>query len=83
MTIKCPRCPAEWSGMNTGHCATCHTTFTGITAFDAHRRNGQCLPPESAGLSLTKRAYPCYGYPSDDSSAWWADGIASAGGADD
>lgn len=72
MTI-CAKCSAEWGGMNTCHCSGCHTTFTGITAFDAHRRGGQCIPAESAGLTLTKRAYPCYGYPADDSGAWWAD----------
>ncbi|MBO0676878.1 hypothetical protein JRC04_05335 [Mycolicibacterium sp. S2-37] len=33
---KC-RCGAEWAGFNTGHCAACHQTFTGITAFDLHR----------------------------------------------
>ena len=69
--IACEKCSATWGGMNTAHCSGCHTTFTGITAFDAHRRGGECIPAESAGLTLTKRAYPCYGYPSDDSSAWW------------
>lgn len=67
--------------MNTGHCMACHTTFTGITAFDAHRRGGTCHAPVSVGLVLTKRAYPCYGYPADDSGSWWdspgAPGVAS------
>ncbi|MDH6282882.1 hypothetical protein [Prescottella agglutinans] len=64
---KCPRCKAEWGGMNTGHCTGCHTTFSGITAFDAHRRAYRCLTPEAAGLTLTNRNYPCYGYPGDNS----------------
>ncbi|SED51902.1 hypothetical protein SAMN04490240_4092 [Rhodococcus pyridinivorans] len=79
MTI-CSTCQSEWGGANTCHCSGCHTTFTGITAFDAHRRGGQCIPAESAGLTLTKRAYPCYGYPSDDSGAWWADSAETEGG---
>lgn len=72
MNPKCTKCGAVWSGMNTGHCMACHTTFTGITAFDAHRRSGQCIPASAAGLSLTKRAYPCYGLPGDENSEWWA-----------
>ncbi|WP_445944812.1 MULTISPECIES: FDXHR family putative zinc-binding protein [unclassified Rhodococcus (in: high G+C Gram-positive bacteria)] len=71
MNPKCTKCGAVWSGMNTGHCMACHTTFTGITAFDAHRRGGACQTPDSVGLSLTKRAYPCYGYPSDETDHWW------------
>ena len=55
---RCIKCDAQWSGLNTAHCASCHTTFTGITAFDAHRKAGACVPAESVGLSLTKRAYP-------------------------
>jgi hypothetical protein len=72
MTV-CTKCAAEWGGMNTCHCSGCHLTFTGLTAFDAHRRGGECRPADSVGLSLTKRAYPCYGYPSDDTGAWWGD----------
>jgi hypothetical protein len=68
----CSTCSAEWGGMNTAHCARCHTTFTGITAFDAHRRGGICIPAESVGLSRTNRAYPCHGYPTDESDRWWA-----------
>lgn len=75
---ECSKCSAEWGGMNTAHCAGCHTTFTGITAFDAHRRGGECIPAECVGLSLTKRAYPCYGYPSDENDTWWAAGDGAA-----
>lgn len=32
----------------TDHCATCGEHFHGLGAFDAHRRDGYCLPPESA-----------------------------------
>ena len=33
----CPRCPNHWGGLKTAHCAACHETFTGLTAFDKHR----------------------------------------------
>lgn len=29
------------------HCASCHVTFGGVTGFDLHRSNGQCLDPAS------------------------------------
>lgn len=28
------------------HCATCYKTWGGVTGFDAHRRNGQCVEPK-------------------------------------
>lgn len=35
------------------HCAAegCHTTFGGISGFDRHRRDGQCLTPEAIGYT--------------------------------
>ncbi len=48
----CSKCKAEWGGNDSAHCAECHTTFTGIAAFDAHRHTGTCTAPPS-GLSLT------------------------------
>lgn len=35
------------------HCATCHRTFGGVTGFDAHRREGQCIDPAKAGYIET------------------------------
>lgn len=35
------QCGAYWGGSKTCHCARCHRTFTGLTAFDAHRP-GHC-----------------------------------------
>lgn len=34
------------------HCAarSCHRTFGGVSGFDAHRRNGECLHPEEIGM---------------------------------
>lgn len=50
MIARC-RCGAEWQqhGNQSGHCATCHTTFSSNVAFDLHRRlvDGRpvCIPP--------------------------------------
>lgn len=41
------QCGATWGGYSRCHCAACHLTFSGITYFDAHRRNGLCLAPTS------------------------------------
>lgn len=65
----CQSCPKRWGGLNTGHCKTCHETFSGITAFDKHRVNGKCKHPSEVGLVESKRAYPCWTFPADD--AWW------------
>lgn len=31
------------------HCSVCHRTFGGVHGFDRHRKNGQCVPPETIG----------------------------------
>ncbi|YCN53428.1 hypothetical protein AB9M10_15645 [Rhodococcus erythropolis] len=56
-------CKARWTGSLTSHCAGCHHTFTGLASFDRHRRAGQCLAPDTAGLEDAGRAYPCWGGP--------------------
>lgn len=47
--IGCARCDSRWSGTRTSHCGGCHLTFTGLTAFDAHRTGTHakrsCLDP--------------------------------------
>lgn len=61
------RCQARWAGMSTAHCATCHLTFTGPSAFDTHRRGGECTTPGDAGLIAHQRAgYLAFGRPGDD-----------------
>jgi hypothetical protein len=57
----CNGCDKTWGGLLTAHCSACHITFTGITAFDKHRRRRKCLTPESIGLVLKDRVYPCFG----------------------
>jgi len=40
-------CGAQWmqQGSETGHCCGCHRTFSAERAFEAHRRDGNCLDP--------------------------------------
>ena len=70
-THGCTRCTNRWGGLNTAHCAACHETFTGLTAFDAHRTGSHakstrhCANPTDVGLVNAGRAYPCWGFPSD------------------
>lgn len=57
------RCGARWSGNNTCHAACCHRTFSGVEAFDHHRRGGVCKHPTDVGLTLVAgRAYECWGH---------------------
>lgn len=32
------------------HCSVCHNTMSGVTFFDAHRRDGRCVDPALLGL---------------------------------
>lgn len=57
------RCGARWSGYITCHAACCHRTFSGVEAFDHHRRGGVCKHPTDVGLTLVAgRAYECWGH---------------------
>lgn len=70
----CGRCGARWGGHNTAHCSAqgCCRTFSGITTFERHHRNGECLNPASLGMSLlSSRPYPCWGYPGEIEGADW------------
>lgn len=58
------RCGTTWTGLTPAHCASCHTTFTSPTAFDRHRRAGQCLTPSAAGLvPIDRKTWTGYGWP--------------------
>lgn len=37
------------------HCGACHTTFGGVSGFDRHRRDGQCLTPDAIGYTPDTR----------------------------
>lgn len=41
-------CGAQWRGLGRAHCAGCHRTFSADSAFDAHRRDGECVDPATA-----------------------------------
>ncbi|NAE18207.1 hypothetical protein [Enterococcus hirae] len=49
--VRCPRCDTRWRHREAvGHCANCHRTFVGGSAFDRHQlldENGrvQCVDP--------------------------------------
>lgn len=59
-------CGARWSGANTTHCSKCHMTFSGVSTFDTHRKDGECVHPVFVGLTaVTGRAYECWGTTSD------------------
>lgn len=59
----CAKCPNRWDGLDTCHCASCHSTFTTVRVFDRHRRNGSCLPPEAVVLVPAQREYLCWTTP--------------------
>ncbi len=67
--IGCGRCSSRWNGLETSHCAACHQTFTGETAFNKHRAGSHgrgtrhCVEPVSVGLVDAGRAYLCWGLP--------------------
>lgn len=43
-------CGAHWKGLSPCHCSSCHVTFSCITAFDGHRKDGKCRTPESLDM---------------------------------
>jgi hypothetical protein len=62
------RCGSRWAGKLTSHCGSCHRTFSGVGAFDRHRRGGVCLDPTGAGMALLSgRAYDAWGFPTTES----------------
>lgn len=56
MTHKCSAtCTQGWSPGRRCHCMVCGENFTVVANFDKHRKDGQCLPPESIGMVLNER----------------------------
>lgn len=43
-------CGARWTGTATAHCSACHSSFSGVSLFDQHRKaageHGGCTHPE-------------------------------------
>lgn len=71
------RCGNWWTGTLTSHCSGCCRTFSGLTAFDAHRDGNHaagtrhCVDPETVGLVVSDtRRFTCWGHPSDGIE-WW------------
>jgi len=63
-------CGAKWTGTGRCHCGSCHKLYSGLTAFDAHRKGGECLLPGDAGL--VKGEDGVWRSPSDpDAAPWW------------
>jgi hypothetical protein len=46
------------------HCGACHHTLSGISAFDRHRRAGECLSPRAIGLRADHKGI--WRYPAPD-----------------
>ena len=47
----CKRCHTTWNReTNIAHCTVCCRTFSTPANFDRHRKEGECLDPESVGL---------------------------------
>lgn len=43
-------CPVPRERTRRSHCARCHRTFSGVTAFDRHQTSGGCQDPAERGL---------------------------------
>ena len=54
------RCGRRWTGFDTAHCVSCHATFTSVTGFDKHRKDGECINPPEVGLVDAGRTYSCW-----------------------
>lgn len=63
----CGGCGAGWTGITRCHCGQCHRLFSGITAFDAHRKaaGGKCLDPETL-KKPQELVDGIWGYPLDE-----------------
>lgn len=60
-------CRSWWTGGERSHCGGCCRTYTSLSAFDRHRRGGQCLDPQTAGLIARQKPYGLlWGWPGPD-----------------
>jgi hypothetical protein len=60
-------CGSWWTGAERSHCGSCHLTYSSLTAFDRHRKAGQCQPPASVGLVPRVKPYgTLWGFPAPE-----------------
>lgn len=59
----CRDCHATWSGTRLAHCAACHRTFGGVSGFDDHRKDGQCIDPGTLKRPQHLVPHPKWGTP--------------------
>lgn len=50
-------CGSWWTGAERSHCGGCDQTFTGLTAFERHRKGMRCNPPGDVGLVARDKPY--------------------------
>lgn len=64
--ICCTRCGARANGRAYAHCGArgCHRTFSSVSGFDRHRRDGQCVDPATVGLvEVTRSGWTRWQFP--------------------
>lgn len=66
--IGCGGCDSRWTGLIAAHCARCHLSFTSVSAFDTHRRDGKCLDPAT---TFTRNGEPAF-VPADRDWPGWS-----------
>lgn len=57
-------CGARWTSLSWAHCSVCHCTFTSVSLFDAHRKDGACWDLEGvyeqSGVWSTAEGHAAY-----------------------
>lgn len=65
--IRHGQCGKWWTGAERSHASCCHETFSSLSAFDAHRRGGQCNDPASVGLVAREKPFGrLWGWPAPE-----------------
>lgn len=55
--IRHGACGKWWTGAERSHCGACHELFSGLSAFERHRRGMRCNPPHEIGLVPREKPY--------------------------
>lgn len=60
-------CGRWWTGNERSHCSGCHETYSSLSAFDAHRKGGQCHAPAAVGLIARRKPFgDLWGWPAPE-----------------